>query len=154
MRRSSSSRPLFKAKYLPTLRPFSEVRALVERILAADLRVALASSAKADEVEVYKRIAGIDNLIAHDTSSDDAERSKPHPDIFQAALSKLDDLPPAQAIVVGDTRTMRRPPARRGSRPWACSAAGSRKRTCEPPAAGRVYRDPAKNALAASTARP
>ena len=94
---------LFKAKYLATLRPFPAVRTLVEHILAAGQRVALASSAKADEVDAYKRIAGIDDLIAHDTSSDDAERSKPHPDIFQAALAKLGDLPPSHAIVVGDT---------------------------------------------------
>ena len=44
-------------------------------------------SAKADELEVYKRIAHIDDLPTVDTSSDDARRSKPHPDIFQAALA-------------------------------------------------------------------
>jgi phosphoglycolate phosphatase-like HAD superfamily hydrolase len=37
------------------------------------------------------------------TTSDDAERSKPHPDIFQAALARLAPLKPADAIVIGDT---------------------------------------------------
>lgn len=94
---------LFKQRYLPGLRPFPDVRALIERVLGAGLQVALASSAKADEVEEYKRIAGIDDLIAHETSSDDVERSKPHPDVFHAALRRLHDVDPADAIVVGDT---------------------------------------------------
>jgi beta-phosphoglucomutase-like phosphatase (HAD superfamily) len=37
------------------------------------------------------------------TSSDDAERSKPYPDIFQAALRRLEGIEPRDAIVVGDT---------------------------------------------------
>ena len=36
-------------------------------------------------------------------SSDDAERSKPFPDIFQAALDKLSPLKAGEALVVGDT---------------------------------------------------
>jgi len=37
-----------------------------------------------------------------ETTSDDAERSKPHPDIFNAALERL-KVPAERAIVVGDT---------------------------------------------------
>jgi phosphoglycolate phosphatase-like HAD superfamily hydrolase len=63
----------------------------------------LASSGNADEVEQYKEIANIADLIDSDTSSDDAERSKPFPDIFQAALAKLQGLSCDEAVVVGDT---------------------------------------------------
>ena len=94
---------LFKRRYLPGLKPFPDVRALIERVLNAGLQVALASSAKADELEVYKRIAGIDDLVTHETSSDDVERSKPHPDVFHAALRRLHGIAPTDAIVVGDT---------------------------------------------------
>lgn len=39
-----------------------------------------------------------------ETSSADAERSKPHPDIFEAALGKLGaDVPREKVIVVGDS---------------------------------------------------
>jgi HAD superfamily hydrolase (TIGR01509 family) len=62
----------------------------------------LASSGTAEEVEAYKEIAGIADLIDDATSSDDAERSKPFPDIFQAALGKLTLANPAEAIVIGD----------------------------------------------------
>lgn len=94
---------LFKRRYLLGLQPFAGARELVERVLSTGRRVVLASSAKADEVDVYKRIARIDDLIANETSSDDVERSKPHPDIFQAALARLGEVQPRDAIVVGDT---------------------------------------------------
>ena len=53
----------------------------------AGCAIALASSSKAAELKVYKAAAGIEGLTDVETSSDDAERSKPHPDIFAAAHS-------------------------------------------------------------------
>jgi HAD superfamily hydrolase (TIGR01509 family) len=94
---------LFKRHYLPKVRAFPGVRDLFERIRAVGQRSVLASSGNADEVEQYKEIAGIADLIDSTTSSDDAERSKPFPDIFQAALAKLQGLGPDEVVVVGDT---------------------------------------------------
>ncbi len=94
---------LFKRDYLDRARAFPGVRALFERIRAAGQKAVLASSGNADEVERYKTIAGIADLIDSATSSDDAERSKPFPDIFQAALAKLAPLTPEEAVVIGDT---------------------------------------------------
>jgi phosphoglycolate phosphatase-like HAD superfamily hydrolase len=48
-------------------------------------------------------LARIDDLIEVDASAGDAERSKPHPDIFDAALKKLRVIELAQVIVIGDT---------------------------------------------------
>lgn len=94
-----------KREFLPKIRPFPKVRQLVERILADGKRIALASSAKADEVRRYMEIAGVADLIGDEaiTSSDDAPRSKPHPDIYEATLAKLGDLRPSEAMAVGDT---------------------------------------------------
>jgi HAD superfamily hydrolase (TIGR01509 family) len=94
---------LFLRDYLSKARAFPGVRDLFQRIRAEGQRAVLASSGKADEVERYKEIAGIADLIENATSSDDAERSKPFPDIFQAALARLAPLGPAEAVVVGDT---------------------------------------------------
>lgn len=94
---------ILKARYLHRIKPFPDVRALFERLLADGRRIALASSAKADELEFYKTLARIDDLVDVQTSSDDAERSKPHPDIFQAAIARLGSLAPEQMLVVGDT---------------------------------------------------
>jgi HAD superfamily hydrolase (TIGR01509 family) len=93
----------FKDEYLKHLHPFAMVRELFERIRADGKRIVLASSAKPDELERYEEIAGISDLIEQSTSSGDAEKSKPHPDIFEAALGKLGNLDPSRAIVVGDT---------------------------------------------------
>jgi HAD superfamily hydrolase (TIGR01509 family) len=94
---------LFKREYLHRARAFPAVRDLFERIRAAGQKAVLASSGNADEVEQYKEIAGIADLIDSATSSDDAERSKPFPDIFEAALAKLAPLTPEEAVVIGDT---------------------------------------------------
>jgi HAD superfamily hydrolase (TIGR01509 family) len=94
---------LFRRGYLPQVRAFPGVRQLFEHIRAAGQRAVLASSGNADEVEQYKEIAGIADLIDSATSSDDVERSKPFPDIFQAALAKLQGLSSDEAVVIGDT---------------------------------------------------
>ena len=94
---------LFKREYLPRVVAFPRVRELFERILSEGKRVALASSAKKDELSEYKRIANIEDLVEEEASADDAEKSKPHPDIFEAALEQLGGVEPADAIVIGDT---------------------------------------------------
>lgn len=93
---------LFKYKYLSQVHGFSATRELLHRIKQNGQEIALASSAKADELATYKKIARIDDLIDEETSSDDAEKSKPHPDIFDAALERL-GLDASDAIVVGDS---------------------------------------------------
>lgn len=94
---------LMQERYMPRIKPFPAVRDLFLRIRQDGTRIALASSAKAEELGIYKKIAGIEDLVDAETSSDDAERSKPFPDIFQAALSVLGGLDPSRAIAVGDT---------------------------------------------------
>lgn len=93
---------LFKSKYLPLVRPFSAVPELLRRVHDAGLRIAAASSAKKSELDVYLDIAGITDLVDVATSSEDAEQSKPAPDIFQVALKKL-ELAGAHAVAIGDT---------------------------------------------------
>jgi HAD superfamily hydrolase (TIGR01509 family) len=94
---------LHKREYLPRTRAFPAVRDLFLRLREAGHQVVLASSGKRDEVERYKEIAGVADLVDDTTTSDEAERSKPHPDIFEAALAKIAPLGPGDAIVVGDT---------------------------------------------------
>ena len=94
---------LYKRDYLPRVKGFPAVRELFERVGREGLKIALASSAKGDELETYKKIADIADLVEEETSADDAEKSKPHPDIFEAALARLGDTRPEEAVVVGDT---------------------------------------------------
>jgi HAD superfamily hydrolase (TIGR01509 family) len=95
---------LYKREYLKRVRAFPGVRPLFKELLRRGLRIALASSAKGDEVAVYEQIAGIEGLLDAETSKDDAEKSKPHPDIFAAALRRLGpEVDPHRTLVVGDT---------------------------------------------------
>ncbi len=94
---------LWKRKYLSRVKPFPKVRELFERIRKDGKRIVLASSAKGDELETYKKIAKIEDLVEKETSSDDVKKSKPDPDIIHAALRKLGDADPAEVMMVGDT---------------------------------------------------
>ncbi|ACL56285.1 HAD family hydrolase [Methylobacterium nodulans] len=94
---------LYRREYLPRIRPFPGVRALFERLRAEGHRLALASSGKADEVARYEEIAGIADLVDTATNSDEAERSKPAPDIIEAALAKLGRPASGRAVMIGDS---------------------------------------------------
>jgi HAD superfamily hydrolase (TIGR01549 family) len=92
----------FKAKYLALVRPFSAVPDLLKRSRGAGLRIAIASSAKKDELEKYLDIAGIRKLTDEIVSSEDVDQSKPAPDIFVAVLKKL-AIEGRDAVSIGDT---------------------------------------------------
>jgi HAD superfamily hydrolase (TIGR01509 family) len=93
---------LFKREYLPQVRPFPKVRELLARIKDHHHRIVLASSAKADEVKIYKRLANMTDLVDAETSADDVDCSKPCPDVFEVALDRV-RTDPSGAIVVGDS---------------------------------------------------
>jgi len=134
---------LFKKQYLPGVRPFPRVRELFERIRADGRRIALATSAKEDEVKVYKQIADIGDLIEEQTSADDAERSKPHPDIFEAAVERLDDVGPEEALVVGDTPYDAQAAGKLGLRTLGLLCGGFPEADLRAAGCVEIYKDPA-----------
>jgi HAD superfamily hydrolase (TIGR01509 family) len=93
---------LFKRKYLPQVKPFPALEGLFERLRSDEIKIAVGSSAKDDELEIYKEITGIGPFLAEDTSSDDVSNSKPDPDIFRMAQKKL-GIDPRHIIAIGDT---------------------------------------------------
>ena len=94
---------LFKKEYLPKVKGFPKVRELVECIKNDGKRIALASSGGGEEMNLYKKLIGIEDLVDEEISGDDIEKTKPCPDIFEAALHRLDGCSPNDVIVVGDT---------------------------------------------------
>ena len=94
---------LVKQRYLSQMTAFPGVRELFERLQRDGVRRVLASSAKQAELQVYKKLLRIEDLVQAETSSDDAEKSKPEPDIFEAAMSRLPSMVPADVLVIGDT---------------------------------------------------
>jgi HAD superfamily hydrolase (TIGR01509 family) len=93
---------LFRDQYLPQVQPFPKVKELVDALKAAGLRVAVGSSAKREELELYLEKLGIAGHLSTTVSSNDAEKSKPDPDIVAAAVEKL-GVKPEEAAMVGDT---------------------------------------------------
>ena len=93
---------LFLERELPTLRPTRGARALLEHMLGVGLELTVATSAKEDEVRALLEQAGVSDLIQLASSADDAERSKPDPDIVQAAL-RLSRSQAAHSAMLGDT---------------------------------------------------
>jgi HAD superfamily hydrolase (TIGR01509 family) len=93
---------LFKDEYLPRVRPFPKVRELLSRVKEDGRKIALATSGKKQELRVYKKIAHIEDLIDCEMTADDADRSKPEPDLFASSLHEL-GLEGNDVIAVGDT---------------------------------------------------
>ncbi len=93
---------IFKERYLPLLRPFPGAKELIEEIRKRGLKVAIASSAKPDELQAFLQLVGVADLIKDKTSSKDAPRSKPDPDVMEVTLERI-GLPPDEVLMIGDT---------------------------------------------------
>ena len=92
----------FKKTYMQSIRPFHDSNALLKRVKQSGKLIAAGSSANQDELDYYLKILDAKKLFDVTTSADDAQKAKPHPDIFEVALKRLnssfDD-----TIVVGDS---------------------------------------------------
>jgi HAD superfamily hydrolase (TIGR01509 family) len=93
---------IFQQDYLSKVEAFPSTRELFQRAKASGMKTALASSAKKDELETYKSIARISDLVDVSTTADDVDRSKPHPDIFETTLRKL-NTDASRVLALGDT---------------------------------------------------
>ncbi|MGI4788449.1 MAG: HAD family hydrolase [Janthinobacterium lividum] len=93
---------VLKSKYLPDLKAFPQVKELLTRFRSNGLKLVVATSAKSDEAEALLKLTGASDLIDEIATTEDAESSKPNPDILQAALKKS-GLSADAVIMLGDT---------------------------------------------------
>lgn len=94
---------VFKARFLNAAQPFRSAHDVLAHAHGRGQKVVLASSASRTELDHYVNLLDARELVAAMTSSDDVEQTKPAPDIFATALSKLQGIDMEEAIVVGDT---------------------------------------------------
>lgn len=87
--------------YWPSLRAFDGARNLLAQCYESGLAVALASSAKDEDLKALRRTLAADSFIHAATSANDAKESKPEPDILVAALRAV-GLAAADVVYVGD----------------------------------------------------
>jgi len=132
---------LFMRRYLPLCKPFPGVRPLFERVKAAGVRIALASSAKQPELEHHLKLLGVGDLVDATTSADDAEHSKPQPDILQAALARLPGVAAADTLVIGDSPFDVEAAARAGMKCIGVLTGGFSQRDLLQAGAIAVYKD-------------
>jgi HAD superfamily hydrolase (TIGR01549 family) len=94
-----AEKPLYMAM-IEEVEPFDGAKELVRDLCEAGRTVVLASSAKEDEVEHYLELLEAREGVTGWTTSADVERTKPQPDLVEAALEKAGT---REALMVGDT---------------------------------------------------
>ena len=82
--------------------PLEGARELVAELKRRDFVLVLASSSNADDVVHFLDALEVRDLIDAWTTSDDVERTKPHPDVIHAALEKAGECD--AAVMIGDSR--------------------------------------------------
>jgi HAD superfamily hydrolase (TIGR01509 family) len=92
----------FYGPELHRLPAFPRAADLLRAVKEAGMTVVLATSASEKETEHLRRAIGADDVIDAVTHKDDADESKPDPDIVETALDK-GGLAPEHAVFVGDT---------------------------------------------------
>jgi HAD superfamily hydrolase (TIGR01509 family) len=99
---SAKRKEIFKKRYLPVLQAAPGSRELLEYMRVQGLKLAIASSSEKDELKALLQVAGASDLVQEVTSSSDASRSKPDPDVMQVTLQRI-GLPANQVLMLGDT---------------------------------------------------
>lgn len=94
---------IFRERYLPQLQAFPGAFDLLCALEAQGFKLAVATSASEEDLEALLTQTGLNEVIPQTrTSADDAEHSKPDPDIIEAALKKI-GIPAENVIMLGDT---------------------------------------------------
>ncbi len=93
---------LFIEKYRDRVRPFPQVRELLQCVRDHGKKIALATSGNESETKFYLKLLHISDLVDAHTSKGDVAQSKPQPDVFLRALNLL-HLPASDALVIGGT---------------------------------------------------
>ncbi len=90
---------LFK-QMIAEVQPFDGARGLIEDLRARGCKIVMASSAKAEDVAVYLDLLDARELADGWTDSSSVERTKPAPDLIEAALALVGGGP---GVMVGDS---------------------------------------------------
>ncbi len=93
---------IFRERYLGQVAPFAGAADLVRALHARGYRLGVASSASGEDLARLLALTGVAGLLTERVSSDEAEHSKPDPDVIQVARRKL-GLAAADVVLVGDT---------------------------------------------------
>jgi len=99
---ASPARARRYAELLPEVRAFPGAAELVRRLRELGLVTVIATSSPAAELDVAIDVLGVRGEVDAMTTADDAEASKPAPDILLAAMA-AGGIDPARCVMVGDS---------------------------------------------------
>lgn len=99
---SEARTKIFIEHYAPRIKAFPKVRELLQCLQSQGKKIVIATSASKEELQAILHSAGLEDCFPEMTSADDADNSKPDPDIIQAALKKVGE-PAERAVMIGDT---------------------------------------------------
>jgi HAD superfamily hydrolase (TIGR01509 family) len=125
----------------PSMRAFDGARDLLARCHGGGLAVALASSARRQDLRATRNALGADAYIQAATSANDAKESKPAPDILVAALRAL-GVQSSDAVYVGDAVWDMKAAAALGMPAVAFSCGGTSAAELRDSGAAEVYEGP------------
>jgi HAD superfamily hydrolase (TIGR01509 family) len=132
---------IFKERELPHLRPTRGARELLAAVRARGARIVMATSAKGAELDDLLAVGDFQQFVEDAATSDDAEQSKPAPDIVSASLKKA-GVATHEAVMVGDTKYDVEAAHNAGVACVALLCGGNPRETLR--AADAVYADPAE----------
>ncbi len=92
---------IFEHEYLSKVQPFPQAREMIARMHTEGLRLVVATSSPRKQLDILLERIGITDLLDDTASGDDAEHSKPDPDIVALGLGKT-GLPAAAVLMLGD----------------------------------------------------
>ncbi len=133
----------FRQRFRHQVRPLPKVRSLFQRLKGDGYRLMLGSSGERSEIRYYMRLLRIERWVDDFTTSEDADRTKPHPDIFQATLAKAGHPKRAEVVVIGDSPYDAIAARRAGLPSIGVLCGGFSRSVLRRAGCSAVYRDPA-----------
>lgn len=122
--------------FLPEVQPLEGAQALLEDVHDRGLRLVLASSGEKKHVEHYLDLINGRELAEAWTTSDDAEQTKPAPDLIETAMAKVEG---ADAVMIGDSTWDAKAAGRAGLPIYALRTGGFSVEELREAGARRVY---------------
>jgi HAD superfamily hydrolase (TIGR01549 family) len=92
----------YRREYLRLAGPIAGCHEAVRNLKCAGFRLGLATTCKRDELDAYDRLADVIAYCDAVSCGSDVPRGKPHPDLFEHVLRKL-EISGRRALSVGDT---------------------------------------------------
>ena len=130
---------IFQSKYLPRLQPLPGSRELVLRVKQDGLKAIVATSAKDDELKGLLKAARVEDLMEEKATASDAKRSKPDPDIVEAAVEES-GTSSKHLLMIGDTPYDIEAATRAGIRTIGFLSGGWSREALD--GASEIYEDP------------